>query len=189
MKNLVLICLLFSGASFAAIENVGSIIVNKRTSSAIYMECAMFEMGGDKCQTYKVIQVTQGDKELKSLNNTVYPAILTNDDYYINGKPINYEDYSYTQKRLNKMKENKNKASNGFKKAVLATVFYPVAAFLYAGETLVDFPQNAYKKSKKKILDSKFKDILKKLFHGEKNHLSKISNRKFKKLSKLLTEL
>jgi len=189
MKKLIFISFLFSGLGFSSIQNFGSIIVNKRTSSAIYMECAMYEMGGSNCQTYKAILVTQGSKPITSLNNSIYPAILTADDYYVDGKPINYQDYSYTTDRLEKMKKNRKNASNGFKKAVLSTIFYPVAAVLYVGETIVDLPQNAYKKSKKSITDSKFKPSLEKLFFGENNQLIKISNRKFKKLTKLLSEL
>ncbi len=189
MKNLIFISLIFSGLSFSAIENVGSIVINKKTSSAIYMKCGFFGKGGDECQAYKVILVTQDSKKSTAINESVYPAILSTDDHFIDGKPMNLEDYNYTKSRLEKMKKNRKKENNGFKKAVLSTIFYPVAAFLYAGETVVDFPQNTYKKSKKRILDSRFKGLLTDLFHGDSNQIKKISNRKFKKLTKLLSEL
>ncbi len=188
MKKLIAF-MLISLSSFALVQNHGSIIVNKKTGSALYMECAMMQMGSDQCDMYKAVIVT--DDKIEQVNPSLYKAILNSgSDYYINGKSINYNEYGNTYRNVAK---NFDKIENKQKKPIYKTLIsIPLTIAEIAvliGETAVDGSINGYKKSKDLVLDAKYKGILTKLFDGKKEELHKVSNKRFKNIIKFISDI
>ncbi len=188
MKRILCFALLLSSTAFSLVQNQGTIIINKKDGSSLYMECAMMEMGSSNCEMFRAVVITQG--KMEKVNNSLYKSLLNSKGYYINGEKINYNEYFNTTGNVrNRFDNTVNNQKRAFFKTTVSILLKIAEVGVIIGETVYDGAVNTGKKSKDLFLKAKYKKTLKNLFMGEKNKIEKVSNRKFKKLVKFISNI